>query len=302
MKSVSMNKPSAGDPVYLAPWLGTLAVFAAYVLVNLWLYQRVMDLIAHAANPFFVVVLVVITVLGQVLTIWQAKRILAEGRQVDLLNDRVKTFARDGRTQGAALEQELVKEDRNFDIDRLLRQLKNADGRTIRFDRTQLQHQFDGFAGDLQRRTLLPQYIANTLIGLGLFGTFLGLIVTLKEVALLIGMFIRAGADSGDDVNTLGKLQTVVATGLTAYHKILAYANMSSIPGGFPDDAGRPTADDFKAMGLKVPASVLADKAVGASASLLTAVIGAAQIDTPAKLQAILDSWDQLFTHTIFGV
>lgn len=106
---------------------------------------------------------------------------------------------------------------------------------------------------------------------------------------------IRAGADSGDDVNTLAKLQTVVATGLTAYHKILAYANMSSIPGGFPDDAGRPTADDFKAMGLKVPASVLADKAVGASASLLTAVIGAAQIDTPAKLQAILDSWDQLF-------
>ncbi|MET2988926.1 cell wall anchor protein [Herbaspirillum seropedicae] len=107
---------------------------------------------------------------------------------------------------------------------------------------------------------------------------------------------IRAGADSGDDVNTLARLQTVVATGLTAYHKILAYANMSSIPGGFPDDAGRPTGDDFKAMGLKVPASVLADKAVGASASLLTAVIGAAQIDTPAKLQAILDSWDQLFT------
>lgn len=149
MKSVSMNKPSAGDPVYLTPWLGTIAVFAAYVLVNLWLYQRVMDLIAHAANPFFVVVLVVITVLGQVLTIWQAKRILAEGRQVDLLNGRVKAFARDGRTQGAALEQELLKDDRNFDIDRLLRQLKNADGQTIRFDRTQLQHQFDGFAGDL---------------------------------------------------------------------------------------------------------------------------------------------------------
>ena len=100
MKSVSMNKPSAGDPVYLTPWLGTIAVFAAYVLVNLWLYQRVMDLIAHAANPFFVGVLVVITVLGQVLTIWQAKRILAEGRQVDLLSGRVKTFARDGRTEG----------------------------------------------------------------------------------------------------------------------------------------------------------------------------------------------------------
>ncbi|MET3432249.1 biopolymer transport protein ExbB/TolQ/uncharacterized protein YoxC [Herbaspirillum seropedicae] len=200
MKSVSMNKPSAGDPVYLTPWLGTIAVFAAYVLVNLWLYQRVMDLIAHAANPFFVVVLVVITVLGQVLTIWQAKRILAEGRQVDLLNGRVKAFARDGRTQGAALEQELLKDDRNFDIDRLLRQLKNADGQTIRFDRIQLQHQFDGFAGDLQRRTLLPQYIANTLIGLGLFGTFLGLIVTLKEVALLIGMFSSIGTEGGSDM------------------------------------------------------------------------------------------------------
>ncbi len=118
-----------------------------------------------------------------------------------------------------------------------------------------------------------------------------------KPAAVAAALYaIRAGADNGSDVSTLAKLQTVVSGAVTAYQKIQVYADLSAVPGGFPEDAGRPGAADFQAMGLKVPASVVADQAIGASATLLTAAFGAAQIDTPAKLQAILDNWDKLFT------
>ncbi|WP_310643431.1 MotA/TolQ/ExbB proton channel family protein [Limnohabitans sp.] len=62
-----------------------------------------------------------------------------------------------------------------------------------------MRSQLQAFEDAIQRRITFPQYIANTLIGLGLFGTFLGLIVTLKEVAGLIGVFAISGnLDSAD--------------------------------------------------------------------------------------------------------
>ncbi|MDR9834753.1 beta strand repeat-containing protein [Herbaspirillum huttiense] len=141
-----------------------------------------------------------------------------------------------------------------------------------------------------------PRLTVAELAQLGLTSADGSALAAQKPAAIAAALYaIRAGADNGSDVNTFAKLQTVVSTALTAYQKIQTYAELQTVPGGFPEDSGRPTADDFKAMGLNVPASVEADKAIGASATLLTAAFGAAQIDTPAKLQAILDNWDKLF-------
>lgn len=141
-----------------------------------------------------------------------------------------------------------------------------------------------------------PRLSATELDQLGLTTADGALLSAQKPAAVAAALYaIRAGADNGSDVNSLAKLQSVVATAVTAYQKIQVYAELIAAPGGFPEDAGRPTAEDFKAMGLRVPASVEADQGIGASASLLTVAIGAAQIDTPAKLQAILDNWDRLF-------
>ncbi|WP_244216358.1 cell wall anchor protein [Herbaspirillum rubrisubalbicans] len=142
-----------------------------------------------------------------------------------------------------------------------------------------------------------PRLTAAELDQLGLSAADGTLLSAQKPAAVAAALYaIRAGADNGSDVNSLSKLQNVVSKAVTAYQKIQVYADLTAVPGGFPEDAGRPGVDDFKAMGLKVSASVEADKAIGASATLLTAAFGAAQIDTPAKLQAILDNWDKLFT------
>jgi hypothetical protein len=142
-----------------------------------------------------------------------------------------------------------------------------------------------------------PRLTAAELQQLGLT-TANGAALSTEDPAAIAAMLyaIRAGADDGGDVNTLVKLQAVVSKAATAYHKIQVYAELTAVPGGFPDDLGRPNADDFKALGLKLSTSVETDKAVGAAATLLTQAFGAAQIDAPAKLQAILDNWDKLFS------
>lgn len=199
MKPITLPKQPAPDPAYLLPWAGTLAVFAMYVLVNIWLYERVMQLIQHVANPFFVMLLVAVTVCGQLMTIWQTWRFLGEARSLDLLTRRLRSSEnQDRKTRLVNLDDSLNSIPAGQDVRALFQNLLRKDGEALAHDPARLQHQADNFAQSIQRRTTLVQYIANTLIGLGLFGTFLGLIVTLKEVAALIGLFGVAGTEGSD--------------------------------------------------------------------------------------------------------
>lgn len=115
--------------------------------------------------------------------------------------------------------------------------------------------------------------------------------------AVLAALYaIRFGADDGTAVDTFTELRDVVRKAMIAYKKIQTYAALNDIPAGFPNDADRPNADDFEAMGLVAPASVKADLAAGAAASLATAHIGVADIATPEKLLKLLQNWDKLLT------
>ncbi|MDR9834755.1 centriolin protein [Herbaspirillum huttiense] len=199
MKPVSLPKQSAPDPAYVLPMIGTLAVFAMYMLVNGLLYGRVKELMEHVANPYFVILLVVVTIIGQLLTLWQTWRLLGEGNYLGLLVRRFKSSeTQDRRAKLANLNDTLAGVPAGLEVRTLFQQLLSKDGTAPVHDPARLQHQADSFALEIQRRTTLTQYIANTLIGLGLFGTFLGLIVTLKEVAALIGLFGVAGSGGSD--------------------------------------------------------------------------------------------------------
>ncbi|MFJ3056372.1 Ig-like domain-containing protein [Herbaspirillum sp. NPDC087042] len=106
---------------------------------------------------------------------------------------------------------------------------------------------------------------------------------------------LRVSADDGHEVDSHTKLQALVTDAIRAYKKIQAYAERIDTPINFPEDDTRPTATDFMAVGLQVTDGVLADDAVAVAASLLTPTINAAQIDTPVKLQELLNNWNSLF-------
>lgn len=150
MKPITLPKQPAPDPAYLLPWAGTLAVFAMYVLVNIWLYERVMQLIQHVANPFFVMLLVAVTVCGQLMTIWQTWRFLGEARSLDLLTRRLRSSEnQDRKTRLVNLDDSLNSIPAGQDVRALFQNLLRKDGEALVHDPARLQHQADNFA---QRR------------------------------------------------------------------------------------------------------------------------------------------------------
>ena len=180
--------------------LGCFGVTGVYLMGNLWLFDSIVRLVKGAANPFFAVLIIVTTLLGQLLTLFHAVKLIREAGLVHGINNAI------GLRKGEAQEHQ------QKEIERVLG--SHSDGlaswhlfnnfiadhsRQQAYDKSSLRIKLQAFDDAVGRRVILPQYIANTLIGLGLFGTFLGLIVTLKEVAALIGVFAVSGnMDSSD--------------------------------------------------------------------------------------------------------
>jgi hypothetical protein len=129
MKPVSLPKQSAPDPAYLLPMIGTLSVFAMYMLVNGLLYGRVKELMEHVANPYFVILLVVVTIIGQLLTLWQTWRLLGEGKYLGLLVRRFKSSeTQDRRVKLANLNDTLAGVPAGLEVRTLFQNLLSKDG------------------------------------------------------------------------------------------------------------------------------------------------------------------------------
>jgi biopolymer transport protein ExbB/TolQ len=180
--------------------LTCFGVTVVYVLGNIWLFDSIVRLVKSAANPFFALLIIATTVLGQGLTLFHAFKHLREAGLVQRISNAIAL--RQGDPQDVQ-EQEVaeVLGTRSKDLAswHLFGNFQAGRSRAQGYDQPALRTQLQAFESDIQRRVIFPQYIANTLIGLGLFGTFLGLIVTLKEVAGLIGVFAISGnLDSAD--------------------------------------------------------------------------------------------------------
>jgi hypothetical protein len=72
----------------------------------------------------------------------------------------------------------------------VLRMLAASGGRSIsQQEQTAIEHELATAHTRLTRGNALPQYLSGLLVGMGLLGTFIGLLATLNDIALLIGSF-----------------------------------------------------------------------------------------------------------------
>lgn len=180
--------------------LTCFAITFFYLLGNIWLIDSIIQLVKSAANPFFAVLIIVTTVLGQVLTLFHAAKLMREAGLVSRITNAVALRATAlQEQQEAEVVHILDASSQSLASWHLFNGFCAGHSRAQGYDQPALRTQLQAFEDAVARRIIFPQYIANTLIGLGLFGTFLGLIVTLKEVAGLIGLFAVSGnMDSAD--------------------------------------------------------------------------------------------------------
>ena len=76
------------------------------------------------------------------------------------------------------------------DISYVLRMIAASGGRTIsQQEQTAIEHELVKASTRLTRRNALPQYMTGLLVGMGLLGTFIGLLSTLNDISALISSF-----------------------------------------------------------------------------------------------------------------
>ena len=76
------------------------------------------------------------------------------------------------------------------DISCLLQMVAASSGRSISHqEQVAIEHELTNARNRLNRRNALPQYLTGLLVGMGLLGTFIGLLATLTDIPVLISSF-----------------------------------------------------------------------------------------------------------------
>lgn len=124
-----------------------------------------------------------IILLGGFLILQSIHRQMQEAKALAQFSDALRAGA-----ETAALQEMAI----NFDVDiaYVLRMLAASGGRAITHqEQIAIEHELDKASRRLNSRMALPQFLSGLLVGMGLLGTFIGLLATLNDIAALISSF-----------------------------------------------------------------------------------------------------------------
>jgi predicted hydrocarbon binding protein len=125
----------------------------------------------------------VIILFGGVLITLSAHRLVREARTLTDYSNAVRA-----NTDWATLQK--MTENYTGDISYLLQMVAASGGRSISHqEQAAIEHEHNAARNHLTRRNGLPQYLTGLLVGMGLLGTFIGLLSTLTDISTLIGSF-----------------------------------------------------------------------------------------------------------------
>lgn len=145
------------------------------------------DLIARTitANPHPQINYAIFSIilLGGFLILQSVHRLMQEARALASFSEAVRAGA-----DAAALQEMAINID--VDIAYTLRMLAASSGRSITHqEQIAIERELDKAASRLNSRMALPQFLSGLLVGMGLLGTFVGLLATLNDISTLISSF-----------------------------------------------------------------------------------------------------------------
>ncbi|HEY0267763.1 MAG TPA: hypothetical protein VGC12_00860, partial [Methyloradius sp.] len=159
-------------------------------------HKQIAHTLAENPHPQINYAIFVITLLGGVLILANVRRLLIEGAKLSEFTEELRTGNNPARLQELALGY-------NVDIAYVLRMVAASSGRHITpQEQTVLENELHSAAARLNNRNALPQFLTSLLVGMGLLGTFIGLLATLDDIASLISSFstVNIGVDNPIDV------------------------------------------------------------------------------------------------------
>lgn len=155
-------------------------------------YDLIVDIVRRNPHPQLNYTIFAVTLCGGALILWGIRRILREGRLLAAFSRALH----DGQSTESL--NELCKT-QDSDIVYVLRMIVAGHGRALsRQEQATLDHELNSAGARLESRHALPQYLTGLLVGLGLLGTFIGLLSALDDIGAMISSFGALDVESAD--------------------------------------------------------------------------------------------------------
>ncbi|MBI2308479.1 MAG: hypothetical protein HYU78_14395 [Rhodocyclales bacterium] len=157
--------------------------FVALLSGAAFYYDLIARTIVSNPHPQINYAIFAIILLGGFLILHSISRQMQEARALSQYSEAVRAGA-----DPAALQEMAI----NFDADiaYVLRMLAASGGRAITHqEQIAIEHELEKASTRLNSRMALPQFLSGLLVGMGLLGTFIGLLATLNDIAALISSF-----------------------------------------------------------------------------------------------------------------
>jgi len=146
-------------------------------------FDAIKSTIVRNPHPQINYAIFVIIIVGGTLIILSVHRMMSEAKAVLEFSAAIRA-----NTDLAALQEMAL--NYNSDISYVLRMIAASGGRSISHqEQVAIEHELTKASARLMRRNVLPQYLTGLLVGMGLLGTFIGLLATLGDISALIGSF-----------------------------------------------------------------------------------------------------------------
>jgi len=155
-------------------------------------FDAIKSTISSNPHPQINYTIFVIILIGGVIVLRNAKRLLGEAKTLVGFSKAVQA-----KTDTATLQN--MANGYTCDMAYLLQMVAASGDRSISHqEQAALEHELANVHSRLNRRNALPQYLTGLLVGMGLLGTFIGLLATLGDISALIGSFADLDMTTAD--------------------------------------------------------------------------------------------------------
>ncbi len=171
------------------------------LLLGAALYRKaIIKTIVSNPHPQINYLIFIIIIVGGVLILMSINKLMKEAKQLSDFTTAQRTGADQETLQEMALNC-------NADIAYVLRMVSASSNRSITHqEQIALENELHKAGTRLNSRNALPQFLGGLLVGMGLLGTFIGLLATLDDIATLISSFGSLDMKTADPITVFSQM------------------------------------------------------------------------------------------------
>lgn len=174
--------------------------FIALLIGAMVFLDAIMSTITNNPHPQINYTIFVIILSGGIIVIFNARRLMREAIAV-------VTFSRalHAKTDSASLQE--LSNSYTGDLACILQMVAASGNRSISHqEQAALEHELANVHSHMNRRNSLPNYLTGLLVGMGLLGTFIGLLATLGDITALISSFASLDISKADPIEVFANM------------------------------------------------------------------------------------------------